>query len=78
MENYGPEGGYRKGMDMQEKYNCWAATQYREKVSLHTLESDRADYPASSSLCEPTYRLVTLLATTRIRDRPAVIIAGHS
>jgi ADP-ribosylation factor GTPase-activating protein 1 len=33
MESYGPEGGYRKGMDMQEKYNCWAATQYREKVS---------------------------------------------
>jgi ADP-ribosylation factor GTPase-activating protein 1 len=39
MESYGPEGGYRKGMDMQEKYNCWAATQYREKVSFHALES---------------------------------------
>jgi ADP-ribosylation factor GTPase-activating protein 1 len=36
MESYGPEGGYRKGMDMQEKYNCWAATQYREKASCFT------------------------------------------
>lgn len=33
MENYGPEGGYTKGMGMQEKYNSWAAAQYREKVS---------------------------------------------
>jgi ADP-ribosylation factor GTPase-activating protein 1 len=32
MDNYGPEGGYKKGMGMQEKYNSWAATQYREKV----------------------------------------------
>ncbi|OXG89719.1 ADP-ribosylation factor GTPase-activating protein 1 [Cryptococcus neoformans A2-102-5] len=33
MENYGPEGGYTKGMGMQEKYNSWTAAQYREKLT---------------------------------------------
>lgn len=33
MESYGPDGRYTKGMGMQEKYNSWAATQYREKVA---------------------------------------------
>jgi hypothetical protein len=32
IEGYGPDGGYSRGMGMQEKYNSWAATQYREKV----------------------------------------------
>lgn len=44
MENYGPEGGYIKGMGMQEKYNSWAAAQYREKVrylcSLWAIRTD--------------------------------------
>lgn len=77
MESYGPEGGYRKGMDMQEKYNCWAATQYREKVSpsTGTLPAE-ADYPARGSMCQPTYRLVSIRSTTRIRDRPSVIFSG--
>jgi ADP-ribosylation factor GTPase-activating protein 1 len=33
MESYGSEGGYSKGMGMNEKYNSWAAAQYRDKVS---------------------------------------------
>lgn len=41
MESYGPEGGYTKGMGMQEKYNCWAAAQYREKASLSFLGNAR-------------------------------------
>lgn len=41
MDSYGPEGGYKKGMGMQEKYNSWAATQYREKVSFHVHRLDQ-------------------------------------
>ena len=34
MEGYAKEeGGWRKGMGIQEKYKTWAAAQYREKVS---------------------------------------------
>jgi ADP-ribosylation factor GTPase-activating protein 1 len=32
MSSYGADGGYSPGMGMIEKYNSWAATQYREKV----------------------------------------------
>jgi len=64
-------------MDMQEKYNCWAATQYREKVSFLAPQFTEADYLASSSLCESTYRLVTVRPTSRIRNRSAVIIISH-
>ena len=32
MESYGADGGYTKGMGMQEKYHTWAAAQYRDKV----------------------------------------------
>lgn len=34
LDSYGPDGGYTKGMGMSEKYNSWAASQYREKVGL--------------------------------------------
>lgn len=33
INEYGPTGGYIKGMNITEKYNTWAAAQYREKVS---------------------------------------------
>lgn len=36
IENYGSEGGYSKGIGMVEKYNSWAAAQYRDKVSPPT------------------------------------------
>lgn len=38
MRSYGPEGGYRENppMTIREKYNTWAAKEYREKVSLGT------------------------------------------
>jgi ADP-ribosylation factor GTPase-activating protein 1 len=34
MKDYTPaeQGGYREGMSVQEKYNTWAAAQYKEKV----------------------------------------------
>ncbi len=34
LNEYGPTGGYVKGMIITEKYNTWAAAQYREKVRL--------------------------------------------
>jgi hypothetical protein len=34
MDSYGPEGGYSKSASMHERYHCWAAAQYREKVRL--------------------------------------------
>ncbi|TDL29831.1 ArfGap-domain-containing protein [Rickenella mellea] len=35
MESYTPveHGGYREDMTVHEKYHCWAATQYREKLN---------------------------------------------
>lgn len=27
-------GGYAPGMSISEKYNCWAASQYKEKVRI--------------------------------------------
>lgn len=37
MTSYEPAdaGGYVEGMTIQEKYHCWAASQYREKVNLY-------------------------------------------
>jgi hypothetical protein len=34
MQSYAPaeQGGYKEGMSTHDKYHCWAATQYREKV----------------------------------------------
>ncbi|PVG00478.1 ArfGap-domain-containing protein [Serendipita vermifera] len=35
MKDYTPaeQGGYRPGMSVSEKYNCWAAAQYKEKLT---------------------------------------------
>lgn len=38
--SYGPEGGYSPNMDIKEKYNSWAAAQYKEKVSSSPPRSD--------------------------------------
>ena len=34
MQSYTPveQGGYKEGMSIHDRYHCWAATQYREKV----------------------------------------------
>lgn len=37
MKDYGEQGGYKEGMTVVEKYNCWAAAQYKEKVCSHHL-----------------------------------------
>ncbi|KAH8118723.1 ArfGap-domain-containing protein [Phellopilus nigrolimitatus] len=35
MRNYSPpeQGGYTEGMSVHDKYHCWAASQYKEKLS---------------------------------------------
>ena len=40
MKAYPSEGGFTPGMSTHEKYHCWAASQYREKVHCLLL-SDR-------------------------------------
>ncbi|WVQ66406.1 uncharacterized protein L199_004586 [Kwoniella botswanensis] len=47
IENYGPEGGYTKGMGMQEKYNSWAASQYREKLAAACADPPQSWSPSS-------------------------------
>ncbi|WWD20387.1 hypothetical protein CI109_104863 [Kwoniella shandongensis] len=47
IESYGPEGGYTKGMGMNEKYNSWAATQYREKLAAACAEPPQPWSPSS-------------------------------
>ncbi|ORX37629.1 hypothetical protein BD324DRAFT_579232 [Kockovaella imperatae] len=48
MDKYPASGGYTKGMGMQEKYNSWAAAQYREKLAAAC-----ADPPTSWSPSAP-------------------------
>ena len=40
MQSYSPseQGGYKEGMSIHDKYHCWAATQYREKVVTFQLD----------------------------------------
>lgn len=40
LKGYTPseQGGYREGMSISEKYNCWAAAQYRDKASTRFCE----------------------------------------
>ena len=47
MESYGPEGGYTKGMGMTEKYNSWAAAQYRDKLVAACSDSPQPWSPSS-------------------------------
>ncbi|WVN87510.1 uncharacterized protein L203_102692 [Cryptococcus depauperatus CBS 7841] len=47
IENYGPEGGYAPGMGIQEKYNSWAAAQYREKLVAECADPPKAWSPST-------------------------------
>lgn len=79
MESYGAGGGYSKGIGMQEKYNCWAATQYREKVCLSCLPATTLlTRSASRCLCRPATAMVRLGSTTPVRDRPSGFRPGHA
>ncbi|WWC73604.1 uncharacterized protein I206_107576 [Kwoniella pini CBS 10737] len=59
IESYGPDGGYSKGIGMQEKYNSWAASQYREKLAAACADppqswSPSAPPPASAAPSRPS------------------------
>ncbi|KAK1923676.1 putative ARF GTPase activator [Papiliotrema laurentii] len=47
IESYGPEGGYAKGIGMNEKYNSWAAAQYREKLAAECADPPQPWSPSS-------------------------------
>lgn len=80
MENYGPEGGYTKGMGMQEKYNSWAAAQYREKVSDFFRSSAvpmLIHHLAYRRMCRPT--MVTLLSSRQLwPSLSPSVLSNHS
>ena len=93
MDSYGPEGGYSKNADMRERYHCWAAAQYREKVCLSraTLGAPTAseehlpglgtiaDLIACSRLHGPTYPLDPFLPSGRLqRPLPPRIRLCHA
>lgn len=53
VESYSPaeEGGYSKGMNLADKYTCWAAKQYREKLdaAMEGKEWTQSSPPARSA-----------------------------
>lgn len=42
MQSYTPteQGGYKEDMSIHDKYHCWAATQYREKVVTFQMDHE--------------------------------------
>ncbi|GMK56590.1 hypothetical protein CspeluHIS016_0304300 [Cutaneotrichosporon spelunceum] len=67
MDSYGPEGGYTKGMGMSEKYNSWAATQYRDKLAAACEGREWSPSPAPA----PTSRPASAQATRKARGTGA-------
>ncbi|WVQ77505.1 hypothetical protein IAR50_007191 [Cryptococcus sp. DSM 104548] len=47
LEDYGPDGGYTKGMGMSEKYNSWAAAQYRDKLTAECADPPQEWSPSA-------------------------------
>lgn len=47
MQSYSPaeQGGYNDGLNPYDKYHCWAATQYREKLDADLAGKDWAPSP---------------------------------
>jgi ADP-ribosylation factor GTPase-activating protein 1 len=53
MDSYGPDGGYSKGMGMSEKYNSWAAAQYRDKLAAKCEGREWSPSPAPAQTSRP-------------------------
>ena len=66
MEKYPPSGGYIKGMSIQDKYNTWAAAQYREKVRPSNGLSSSSPRLARRGMRRPTYSLVTVSSAAKL------------
>lgn len=54
MDSYGPDGGYTKGMGINDKYNTWAASQYRDKLAAECAEPPVAWSPSPPPADAPT------------------------
>ncbi|TXT12984.1 hypothetical protein VHUM_01385 [Vanrija humicola] len=63
LDSYGPDGGYTKGMGMSEKYNSWAASQYREKLTAECA----GESWSPSAAPPPTSRPESAAATRKSR-----------
>ncbi|KAH8094858.1 ArfGap-domain-containing protein [Cristinia sonorae] len=58
MKSYPAEGGYTPGMNTYDKYHCWAASQYREKLDaqLAGKEWTQSTPPAGAGALSPPGR----------------------
>ncbi|EIW71403.1 hypothetical protein TREMEDRAFT_67748 [Tremella mesenterica DSM 1558] len=54
MDGYGPQGGYEKGMGMQDKYNSWAAAQYRAKLAAECSDPPQPWSPSPPPIDQPS------------------------
>lgn len=70
MDSYGPEGGYEKGMGINDKYNSWAAAQYREKLAAECADPPVA-WSKSSPPADAPSRPASSQATRKARSGPA-------
>lgn len=62
INDYGPTGGYIKGMNITEKYNTWAAAQYREK---HIAACSDPPLPFTPSPPPPNFGVPPAASQTR-------------
>lgn len=70
MNSYGPEGGYEKGMGINEKYNSWAAAQYREKLAAECANPP-TPWSKSSPPADAPSRPASSQATRKARSGPS-------
>lgn len=56
MKEYGDQGGYREGMSVVEKYNCWAAAQYKEKIVAEVQGQEWSPSAPPAGFNQPTSR----------------------
>ncbi|KIJ37421.1 hypothetical protein M422DRAFT_60984 [Sphaerobolus stellatus SS14] len=56
MREYPAEGGYTEGMSSYDKYHCWAATQYREKLTAELEDKPWSPSPPPPGGSNPNSR----------------------
>lgn len=74
MDSYGPDGGYTKGMSMSDKYNSWAATQYRDKLAAACENPPREWTPSAAP--PPSERPASAQATRKSRAGGSALGSG--
>lgn len=79
MDAYGPEGGYEKGMGINDKYNSWAASQYREKLAAECAEPPAAwtkSSPPADAPARPASSQATRKARSGVPSRSGTPLSG--